>query len=129
VKNTLKPSRSDAGKRGDEMTLRKAIKSATTPGVTERRPIPGVVYHGFIVHPRQPGPVTVAIAHRVGEKIVLDLCRDGLTIADAANLMKAYNITKVTGANNGATASRWRTQRSAAHAALGAIHLANTVVE
>jgi hypothetical protein len=91
------------------MTLRKAIKSATTPGVTERRPIPGVVYHGFIVHPRQPGPVTVAIAHKAGEKIVLDLCRDGLTIADAANLMKAYNITKVTGANNGATASRWRT--------------------
>jgi hypothetical protein len=76
---------------------------------TERRPIPGVVYHGFIVHPRQPGPVTVAIAHKAGEKIVLDLCRDGLTIADAANLMKAYNITKVTGANNGATASRWRT--------------------
>ena len=82
----------------------------------------------FGAHPRQPGPVTVAIAHKAGEKIVLDLCRDGLTIADAANLMKAYNLTKVTGANNGATASRWRTQRSAAHVALGAIHLANTVV-
>jgi hypothetical protein len=34
------------------MTLRKAIESAITPGVTERRPIPGVVYHGFVVHRR-----------------------------------------------------------------------------
>jgi len=59
--------------------------AAITPGVTERRPIPGVVYHGFVVHPRQPGPVTLAIAHRAGKKIILDLCRDGLTTADAVD--------------------------------------------
>ncbi len=90
-----------------------------TPGVTERRPIPGVVYHGFVVHPRQPGPVTLAIAHKAGEKIILDLCRDGLTIADAANLMKAYNIAKVTGATDEGDGL------TMAHATLGAIDLAN----
>jgi hypothetical protein len=102
----------------DEMTLRKTIESAITPGVTERRPIPGVVYHGFVVHSPQPGPVTLAIAHRAGKKIILDLRRDGLTIADAANLLKAYNIAKVTGANDEGDAM--------AHATMGAIDLANT---
>src|SRR5258705_5995262 len=98
--------------------MSKAIKSAITPGVTERRPIPGVVYHGFVVHPRQPGPVTLAIAHRSGEKIILDLCRDGLTVADAANLLKAYSIAKVTGGANDEG-------DALAHATMGAIDLAN----
>lgn len=97
--------------------MRKAIGAAITPGVTERRPIPGVVYHSFVVHPRQPGPVTLAIAHKAGEEIILDLCRDGLTTADAANLLKAYSIAKVTGANDEGDAL--------AHAAMGAIDLAN----
>jgi hypothetical protein len=96
---------------------RKAIERAITPGVTERRPIPGVVYHGFVVHPRQPGPVTLAIAHKAGKKIILDLCRYGLTVADAANLLEAYSIAKVTGANDEGEAM--------AHAALGALDLAN----
>jgi hypothetical protein len=98
------------------MTLRKALDAAITPGVTERRPISGVVYHGFVVHPRLPGPVTLAIAHRASKKIILDLCRDGLTIADAANLMKVYSIAKVTGANDEGDAL--------AHATLGALDLA-----
>jgi hypothetical protein len=97
--------------------LRKAIDAAITPGVSERRPVPGVVYHGFVVHPRQPGPVTLAIAHKAGDKIILDLCRDGLTIADAANLAKAYRITKLTGAIDEGEAL--------AHATMGAIDLAN----
>lgn len=97
--------------------LRKAIDAAITPGVTERRPVPGVVYHGFVVTPRRPGPVTLAIAHKAGEKIILDLCREGLTTADAANLLKAYSITKVTGANEEGDAL--------AHATLGALDLAN----
>jgi hypothetical protein len=76
------------------------------------------VYHGFVVHPRQPGPVTLAIAHKAGNKIIVDLCRDGLTVADAANLLKAYSIAKVTGANDEGDAM--------AHATMGAIDLANT---
>jgi hypothetical protein len=99
--------------------MRKAIDAAVTPGVTERRPIPGVVYHSFVVHPRQPGPVTLAIAHKACEKIILDLCRDGLTIADSANLLKAYNIAKVTGANDEGDGL------AMAHATLGALDLAN----
>ncbi len=101
----------------DDKTLPEAIKSAIAPGVTERRPVPGVVYHGFVVHPRLPGPVTLAIAHKAGKKIILDLCRDGLTIADAANLLKAYRIAKVTCANDDGDAL--------AHATLGALDLAN----
>jgi hypothetical protein len=99
-------------------TPREAIEAAVTPGVTERRPIPGVRYHGFVVHPRQPGPVTLAIAHRAGEKIVVDLCREGLTIADAANLAKAYDIAELTGATDDGDGL------TMAHATLGAIHLA-----
>jgi hypothetical protein len=66
-------------------------------GVTERRPIAGVRYVGFVVYPPKLGPVVLAIAHREGDVIVQDLIRDGLTIADAANLMKAYGITEVEG--------------------------------
>jgi len=99
--------------------FRKAIERAITPGVTERRPIPGVVYHGFVVHPRQPGPVTLAIAHRTGKKIILDLCRDGLTTVDAANLLKAYSIAEVTGAKDEGDGL------TMAHATMGALDLAN----
>jgi len=74
------------------MTSARRSTRQSHPGWTERRPIPGVAYHGFVVHPRQPGPVTLAIAHRAGKKIILDLCRDGLTVADAANLLEAYSI-------------------------------------
>lgn len=85
------------------------------PGVTERAPIPGVRYHGFIVHPRHPGPVTLAIAHRAGE----DLCRDGLRVDDCAALLKRYRINEVIGADDECDGGT-----SLAHAALGALHLA-----
>jgi hypothetical protein len=67
---------------------RQMIEDAVDPGVKERPPIPGVHYVAFVVHPSQPGPITLAIAHRDCERdlYVLDLCRETLTVADSAEL-------------------------------------------
>ena len=82
------------------MTVRD-FKSAWTnyvdENVTERPPKLGQHYKAFVVHPRKPGPQTLAIGHREDEQYVVDLLRDGLTIAQAAELVKAYGINKVTG--------------------------------
>jgi hypothetical protein len=79
------------------MSLHEAI---VDPGVTERPPMVGQSYAAFVVHPREPGPITLAIAHCEGDKYVVDLCRDGLTIQQAADLVKAYGISEVTGADD-----------------------------
>jgi hypothetical protein len=94
-----------------------ALERCVNHGVTERPPVPGQRYVAFAVHSRQPGPIALAIAHRAGEQRILDLCRDGLTIAQSAELIKAYGVDKVTGAvsdNDGC---------DLAHAALGALNL------
>jgi hypothetical protein len=100
--------------------LRDAIKRCTTPGVTERPPVSGQHYVAFVVHPRAPGPIALAIAHhdhRRG-KYVVDLARDGLTIQQAADLAGAYGISQVTGADDEGNSSV-----SLAHAVCGAIGL------
>jgi hypothetical protein len=97
-------------------TFSDAIEACVDPGVTERPPVPGKHYVAFVVHPRQPGPVTLVVAHREDEQLVLDLVRDGLTIQQAADLMQAYGIDHVTGAEDD-------DGDNLAHAALGAISL------
>jgi hypothetical protein len=52
------------------------------------------------VHPSRPGPQTLVIGHCEDDKVVIDLMRDGLTIAQAAELVEIYNINTVTGAVN-----------------------------
>jgi hypothetical protein len=91
-------------------------------GVTERRPLTGVRYVGFVVHPNKPGPVVLAIAHCEGGTIVQDMIRDGLTIADAANLLKAYGILDVEGAVSEGDGL------DLAHATLGAINRARRLL-
>jgi hypothetical protein len=100
------------------MNLREAIEACVNPGVTERPPVPGQSYAAFVVHPRAPGPTTLAIAHREGDKFVVDLVRDGLTIQQAADLVKAYGISQVTGADDEGDSSV-----SLAHAVCGVISL------
>jgi hypothetical protein len=78
--------------------FREAFAACMDKDVTERPPQPGQRYRAFVVHPSKPGPQTLAIGHREGEKRVVDLLRDGLTIAQAAELVKAYGIMQVTGA-------------------------------
>jgi hypothetical protein len=80
--------------------FREAFTACIDQNVTERRPQPGRRYRAFVVHPSKPGPQILAIGHCEGEKIVVDLLRDGLTIAQAAELVKAYGIERVTGAEN-----------------------------
>jgi hypothetical protein len=77
--------------------FRQAWEACTDKDVTERSLQPWRRYKAFVVHPRKPGPQTLAIGHREGDKVVVDLLRDGLTIAQAAELMKIYNINTVTG--------------------------------
>jgi len=73
------------------------IEAAIDRGVTERAPVPGLRYAGFVVHPSRPGPVTLAIAHREGNLAVLDLIRDGLSVKDCGAVLRRYWIDRVTG--------------------------------
>lgn len=85
-------------------------------GVTERPPLPDLHYAGFVVHPKQPGPITLAIAHKDGDNFVLDLIRDGLSIEQSAHLLKAYRIDHVNGADDEDDSSD-----SLAHAVAGVV--------
>jgi hypothetical protein len=101
--------------------LRDAIERCVDHGVTERPPVPGQRYVAFVVHPRKPAPivfVTLVVAHREGDMRVVDLARDGLTVEQAAELVKAYGIDQVTGADDEGDSSF-----SLAHAVAGAIYL------
>jgi hypothetical protein len=89
-----------------------------TSGVTERPPVPGWRYVAFVVHPPQPGPVILALAHAEGRKRVLDVIREGIAIADCAALVKRYGIDRVVGATDEGEGD------SLAHAAAGALSLA-----
>ncbi len=77
--------------------LRRDWENCVDKDVTERPPRPGITYKAFVVHPRRPGPQTLAIGHCEGDTRVVDLLRDRLTIAEAVELCKAYGIDKVTG--------------------------------
>jgi hypothetical protein len=39
--------------------VRSALERSIAPGETERPPVPGFAYHAFVVHPEEPGPVTL----------------------------------------------------------------------
>lgn len=65
--------------------------------VTERRPMRGQHYAGFVVHPKQPGPIRL---DKSGDQFVIDLIRDRLTAEQSAHLLKAYGIDQVTGADD-----------------------------
>jgi hypothetical protein len=60
---------------------REKIEACIDRGVIERPPVPGQSHAGFVV--------LLAIGHRHGERFILDLVRDWLTIQQAADLLKA----------------------------------------
>lgn len=80
--------------------LCQAVEASTDQDVTERPPQPGLSYRAFVVHPSRPSPQTLAIGHREADRFVVDLLRDGLAIAQVVELVKAYSIDQVTGAEN-----------------------------
>jgi hypothetical protein len=94
-----------------------AVEACTDKGVTERQPIAGVSYAAFAVHPPEPGNLlALAIAHRGGDKFIVDAVRDDISIVDAAAVLERYGITRVTGHVGDES-------DTLAHAVAGVIHL------
>jgi len=84
----------------DHMYLIDAIERRTDKEVVERPPVAGRSYAAFAVHPRRPGLIAIAIGHCEGEAYVVDLVKDGLSVAAATDESKRYGISKVTGAES-----------------------------
>lgn len=89
------------------------------PGVKERPPKAGYEYVAFEVHRSRPSPLAaLAIAHCEGEKYVVDAIRENILIKDAAELLKRYRISEITGAVNDG-----EDEDEVAHAVSGVINL------
>lgn len=82
------------------MITAEMIDKCTVKGRTELPPVAGQSYVAFTVHPVQPGPVVLAIAHREGEMRIVDVIRERIAIADAAVLLRCYGVAEVTGAES-----------------------------
>ncbi len=83
----------------DRQRFADVIEQCTDKGVTERPPVEGVSYAAFVVHPPRPGNLFgLAIAHRAGEKFIVDVVKGDISITDAAPVLKRYGISTVTGA-------------------------------
>lgn len=94
-----------------------AVERCIDKGVVERPPIAGKTYVVFVVHPPEPGNVLgMAIAHREGEKFVIDVVKEDISVAECATVSKRYNVSKVTGACGDAS-------DALVHAAAGAVEL------
>jgi hypothetical protein len=66
--------------------------------VTERPPIAGVSYAAFAVHPPEPGNLlALAVAHRGGEKYIVDVVKGDISVTNAAAVLERYGISRVTG--------------------------------
>jgi hypothetical protein len=107
----------DIGRFLDHQRWIDAIEACTDKGVTERPPIAGVSYAAFAVHPAEPGNLlALAVAHRGGDKFIVDVVKDDISIVDAADVLRRYGISRVTGDVGD--------ERDAlAHAVAGVIHL------
>jgi hypothetical protein len=87
-----------------------AVEACTDKGVKERLPAAGV-------HPPEPGNLlALAIAHRGGDKFIVDAVRDDISIVDAAAVLERYGVTQVTG-------DVGNESDALAHAVAGVIHL------
>jgi hypothetical protein len=108
---------SDIDRLLDRQRWRDAIEACTMKGVSELPPVAGVSYAAFAVHPLHRGNLlALAVGHRDGAKIVVDLIREDLSIAAAACELKRYGISKVAGAEGDEA-------DALAHATAGVIHL------
>jgi hypothetical protein len=84
---------------------REAVDAVTAPGVFEIAPMFGVDYFAFVDSSGgSSDSMTIAIAHRVGDRAILDAVREvrppfspESVVADFAKLIKAYTIKTVTG--------------------------------
>lgn len=84
---------------------REVVEACIAPGLKVRPPVPGLGYVGFV----DPSgglndSMTLAIAHREGDRCVLDLVVERkppmspeAVVEDFCGILKAYGVTKVTG--------------------------------
>ncbi len=83
----------------DRMQFEDVLERCTDKGVSERPPVKGVAYSAFAVHPPRPGKLlAMAVAHRAGEKFVVDLVRADMSVAEAVGVLQRYGVSRVTGA-------------------------------
>jgi len=84
---------------------REAVEACVAFGVRERAPMQGMRYHGF-VDPSggSADSMTLAIGHRENDVVVVDALRERRppfspadAVAEFAELLKSYRVTKVTG--------------------------------
>ncbi|EJW11716.1 hypothetical protein A33M_2913 [Rhodovulum sp. PH10] len=89
----------------ESLVAREVVDAAVSRGVTERPRAEGVVYHGF-VDPSggSSDSMTLAIAHRDGNRAVLDMTREvrpqyspEAVVEEFAGLLAAYGCGVVTG--------------------------------
>jgi hypothetical protein len=74
------------------------IDACTDKGVKERPPVAGISYAAFVVHPPHPGNLlALAIAHRGGDKFIVDVVKDDISVADSVAVLGRYGISQVTG--------------------------------
>ena len=94
------------------------VDACTSPGLTQRPPIPGVLYVAF-VDPAGGGPASMvlAIAHFEGDYAVLDLVREirprfspEAAVAEFADVLRWYGVTSVYGDRYG---GEWPRERFA----------------
>jgi hypothetical protein len=82
----------------DHQRWRDAVERCVDKGVTERPPIAGVSYAAFAVHPAESGNLlALAVAHRGGDKFIVDVVKDDISVAEAADVLHRYGITRVSG--------------------------------
>jgi hypothetical protein len=84
----------------DRQRAADALGRCTDKGVTERPPVAGFSYAAFAVHPRSENLLALAIAHRAGEKFVVDLVREEISVAAASAILKCYGVSEVAGAED-----------------------------
>jgi len=101
----------------DRQRWRDRVTQASTRGETELPPVVGRTYAAFAVTPPESGDLlALVVAHRGDGKIVVDLAREDLTIAEASQVLRRYGVSDVAGAvDDGSDAS--------ARATAGAIFL------
>lgn len=80
------------------MDERQMIEACADKGVIERPFKSWVKHHAFAVYPHLPGRlIAVAIAHKEGGKIVIDVIRENISFEDCCELVKAYGINAIEG--------------------------------
>jgi hypothetical protein len=85
---------------------REIVEACITPGTYERPPVSGISYFAFVDPSGGSGldSMTLAIAHRAGDRVVLDAVREHRppfspddVVAEFAALLKSYGISSVRG--------------------------------